>query len=59
MLQRNGTSWTPATVQSAGTTVLRAEARAPVAEAEALGIAVAEDLLGQGAGAILAEVYGR
>ncbi len=42
-----------------GTTVLRAEARAPVAEAEALGIAVAEDLLAQGAGAILAEVYAR
>jgi len=42
-----------------GTTVLRAEGRAPAAEAEALGIAVAEDLLGQGAEAILAEVYNR
>ena len=39
--------------------VLRAEGRAPAAEAEALGIAVAEDLLGQGAEAILAEVYNR
>ncbi|HEY7775629.1 MAG TPA: hydroxymethylbilane synthase, partial [Kineobactrum sp.] len=42
-----------------GTLLLRAERRAPVAEAEALGIAVAEDLLQQGAAAILAEVYGR
>ncbi|WP_027949753.1 hydroxymethylbilane synthase [Haliea salexigens] len=42
-----------------GGLLLRAEARAPVAEAEALGITVAEDLLEQGAGAILAEVYGR
>ncbi|MDP4789272.1 MAG: hydroxymethylbilane synthase [Haliea sp.] len=42
-----------------GGLLLRAEARAPVAEAEALGVAVAEDLLAQGASAILAEVYGR
>ncbi|QIB65254.1 hydroxymethylbilane synthase [Kineobactrum salinum] len=42
-----------------GSLLLRAEGRAPVAQAEALGIAVAEDLLSQGAGAILAEVYGR
>jgi hydroxymethylbilane synthase len=42
-----------------GTTVLRAEGRAPADEAEALGIAVAEDLLRQGAEAILAEVYNR
>ncbi|PLW84154.1 hydroxymethylbilane synthase [Kineobactrum sediminis] len=41
-----------------GTLVLRAERSAPVADAEALGIAVAEDLLQQGAAAILAEVYG-
>ena len=42
-----------------GSLLLRAEGRAPVAEAEALGVAVAEDLLAQGAGAVLAEVYGR
>ena len=42
-----------------GTLLLRAERRAPVAEAEVLGITVAEDLLQQGAAAILAEVYGR
>ncbi len=41
-----------------GSLLLRAEARAPSSEAEALGIAVAEDLLSQGAAAILAEVYG-
>ncbi|MDY0005521.1 MAG: hydroxymethylbilane synthase [Spongiibacteraceae bacterium] len=41
-----------------GSRLLRAEARAPRAEAEALGIAVAEALLAQGAGAILADVYG-
>ncbi len=41
-----------------GSLILRAEATAPVAEAEALGIAVAEDLLEQGAGEILAAVYG-
>ena len=45
--------------QPDGARLLRAEGRAPVAEAEALGVAVAEDLLAQGAGAILAEVYGR
>jgi hydroxymethylbilane synthase len=41
-----------------GSQILRAQAMAPAAEAEQLGIAVAEDLLSQGAGAILAEVYG-
>ena len=45
--------------QPDGARLLRAEGRAPVVEAEALGVAVAEDLLAQGAGAILAEVYGR
>jgi hydroxymethylbilane synthase len=40
-----------------GSLLLRAEARAPVAEAEQLGVSVAEDLLAQGAAAILAEVY--
>ncbi len=42
-----------------GSTVLRAEKRAPRQEAEALGIAVAEALLEQGAGDILADVYGQ
>ncbi len=42
-----------------GSLLLRAEGRAPVAQAEALGVFVAEDLLSQGAGEILAEVYGR
>ena len=41
-----------------GSQLLRAEATAPVAEAEQLGVRVAEDLLSQGAAAILAEVYG-
>jgi hydroxymethylbilane synthase len=41
-----------------GSLILRAQAQRPAAEAQALGEAVAEDLLGQGAGAILAEVYG-
>ncbi|MFV0477553.1 MAG: hydroxymethylbilane synthase [Parahaliea sp.] len=42
-----------------GSLVLRAEASAPVEQAEALGLLVAEDLLFQGAGNILAAVYGR
>lgn len=41
-----------------GKTVLRAEARAHREQAEALGIQVAENLLSQGAGDILAAVYG-
>jgi len=41
----------------AGAAVLRAEARGPLDAPETLGIAVAEDLLRQGAGAILARVY--
>ena len=40
-----------------GTQVLRAEARAPRKEAEALGVQVAEALLAQGAGPILEAVY--
>jgi hydroxymethylbilane synthase len=40
-----------------GKQMLTTEYRAPVAEAEALGIKAAEDLLGQGADKILAEVY--
>ena len=41
-----------------GERMLRAEAQAGASEAEALGITVAEALLAQGAGDILAEVYG-
>jgi len=41
-----------------GERLLRAEARAPRGEALALGVGVAEQLLAQGAGAILQEVYG-
>ncbi len=41
-----------------GTRILRSESRAPRADAAGLGLRVAEDLLDQGAGEILAEVYG-
>lgn len=41
-----------------GSRVLRAEGRGSIHEPEALGIRVAEELLDQGAGEILAEVYG-
>ncbi len=41
-----------------GATILRAEAEGSVADADQLGVAVADDLLGQGAGEILAAVYG-
>ena len=41
-----------------GKTILRAQASMARQRAEALGIAVAEDLLAQGAQAILAQVYG-
>lgn len=41
-----------------GSEILRAEATASPDEAEQLGVAVAQDLLTQGAEAILAEVYG-
>jgi hydroxymethylbilane synthase len=42
----------------AGSLLLRAEARAPQADAQALGVQVAEALLGQGAAKILKAVYG-
>ncbi len=42
-----------------GSLLLTAQDRAPAAEAEALGISVATDLLAQGAADILAEVYGQ
>jgi len=41
-----------------GSQILRAQATAPATQAEQLGILVAEDLLSQGAAAILADVYG-
>ncbi|MEZ5573458.1 MAG: hydroxymethylbilane synthase [Halioglobus sp.] len=41
-----------------GSQILHAEATAPAQDAQQLGIAVAEDLLLQGAAGILAEVYG-
>lgn len=44
--------------QPDGGLLLRAEARAPRDQAEALGVQVAEALLAQGAARILAEVYG-
>ncbi|WP_017429240.1 hydroxymethylbilane synthase [Vreelandella jeotgali] len=42
-----------------GTEVLRAEGRGSMHEPEALGIRIADELLDQGAGDILADVYGR
>jgi len=42
-----------------GSQLLRAQAQAPAEEAEALGVQVADDLLAQGAGEILAQVYGQ
>lgn len=43
--------------QPDGSLMLRAEGRAPREQAEALGINVAEQLLAQGAGEILAQIY--
>ena len=40
-----------------GTTIIRGERRGPAVEAEAIGTALAEDLLSRGAGEVLAEVY--
>lgn len=44
--------------QPDGSQLLRAEGRAPTAEAEALGVRIAEELLQQGAGKILEDIYG-
>jgi hydroxymethylbilane synthase len=44
--------------QPDGTVLLRAEGRAPSSEAEALGVRIAEELLQQGAGKILDDIYG-
>jgi hydroxymethylbilane synthase len=42
-----------------GSTILRANISGAASDAQSLGIALAKDLLAQGAGAILAEVYGQ
>ena len=56
--RENGELWLRGLVGDPdGQRMLRAEARGPEAEPEALGIAVAEDLLAQGAQAILDAVY--
>jgi hydroxymethylbilane synthase len=55
----DGELWLRALVGSPdGETLLRAEARGPEGEPEALGVAVAEQLLAQGAADILRAVYG-
>ena len=57
-LENEGELWLRGLVGSIdGTQMLTTEFRAPIAEAEALGIKAAEDLLRQGADKILAEVY--
>ncbi len=56
--ENNGELWLRGLVGSVdGKQMLTTEHRGAVAEAEALGIKAAEDLLGQGADKILAEVY--
>ncbi len=56
--RENGNLWLRGLVGDPdGTTLLRAEARGSEADPESLGIAVAEDLLSQGAQAILDAVY--
>ncbi|SDS49696.1 hydroxymethylbilane synthase [Halopseudomonas sabulinigri] len=56
--RENGSLWLRGLVGDPdGTTLLRAEARGSEADPESLGIAVAEDLLSQGAQAILDAVY--
>jgi hydroxymethylbilane synthase len=55
----NGNIWLRGLVgRPDGTLTLRAEVRGKAEDAESLGIALAEDLLSQGANAILAAVYG-
>lgn len=59
-LEKDGELWLRGLVGSIdGQEMLTAEYRAPVADAEALGIKAAEDLLSQGADKILAEVYAK
>jgi len=60
LLEDDGRLWLRGLVASEdGTTVLRAEARAPRADARELGIGIAESLLEQGADRILRELYDR
>lgn len=57
-LRENGEIWLRGLVgQPDGSVLISAEARGPESEPEKLGIAVADDLLGQGAQAILDAVY--
>ncbi|NRA22902.1 MAG: hydroxymethylbilane synthase [Oleispira sp.] len=57
-IEKDGELWLRGLVGSIdGKQMLSTEYRAPVAEAEALGIKAAEDLLSQGADKILADVY--
>jgi hydroxymethylbilane synthase len=56
---KDGQVWLRALVASLdGTRIIRGERRGPVAEAKALGVALAEELLGKGADAILKEAEG-
>lgn len=58
-IQQGDELWLRALVgEPEGSRVLRAEARGSAADPVALGIQVAEDLLAQGAGEILSQVYG-
>nr|WP_300313940.1 hydroxymethylbilane synthase [Halomonas sp.] len=60
VLEDERTLWLRALVGNPdGTRVLRAESRGSAEEPEALGIRVAEELLDQGAGEILADIYGQ
>ncbi len=57
-IERQGQLWLRGLVGAVdGSRLFRAEASAPMARAEALGESVAADLLGQGAGDILREIY--
>ena len=56
---KDGQVWLRALVASLdGARIIRGERRGPVAEARALGVALAEELLGKGADAILKEAEG-
>jgi len=56
---KDGQVWLRALVASLdGTRIIRGERRGPVTEARALGVALAEELLGKGADAILQEAEG-
>jgi len=56
---KDGQVWLRALVASLdGTRIIRGERRGPVSQAKALGVALAEELLGKGADAILKEAEG-